>query len=165
MDGLHLNDSEGQTLFRLLQCRYDIRHLLPSNAKTRDVLNLNYENRSKDWTEPTEVGSSNDELLYPCSWFMLENLEILQWVSDKPYVSQHYTARQLLRQYPEGGKWILQRYTKWLNSSGSRAFWLRGTSKFQITIQGPLLWTFANVNIPSRNGEDLYHVTPTFQFV
>ncbi|KAF7868360.1 hypothetical protein EAF04_004892 [Stromatinia cepivora] len=56
-----------------------------------------------------------------------KNLEIIQWVSDKPYISQHYTARQLLAQYPHAGEWIIKKYSRWLNSAGAPTFWLRGT--------------------------------------
>ncbi|KAJ8070998.1 hypothetical protein OCU04_001349 [Sclerotinia nivalis] len=56
-----------------------------------------------------------------------KNLEIIQWVSDKPYISQHYTARQLLAQYPHAGEWIIEKYARWLNSAGAPTFWIRGT--------------------------------------
>ncbi|APA06018.1 hypothetical protein sscle_01g007880 [Sclerotinia sclerotiorum 1980 UF-70] len=56
-----------------------------------------------------------------------KNLEIIQWVSDIPYISQHYTARQLLAQYPHAGEWIIEKYTRWLNSAGVSTFWIRGT--------------------------------------
>ncbi|KAM0136050.1 hypothetical protein ACHAP3_004671 [Botrytis cinerea] len=56
-----------------------------------------------------------------------KNLEVIQWVSDKPYISQHYTARQLLSQYPHAGEWIIEKYNKWLHQSEAPAFWLRGT--------------------------------------
>ncbi|TGO82675.1 hypothetical protein BPOR_0780g00040 [Botrytis porri] len=56
-----------------------------------------------------------------------KNIEVIQWVSDKPYISQHYTARQLLSQYPYAGEWIIEKYTKWLHHDGAPAFWLRGT--------------------------------------
>ena len=56
-----------------------------------------------------------------------KNLEVIQWVSDKPYISQHYTARQLLSQYPHAGEWIIEKYNKWLHQNEAPAFWLRGT--------------------------------------
>ncbi|THV48684.1 hypothetical protein BGAL_0233g00010 [Botrytis galanthina] len=56
-----------------------------------------------------------------------KNLEVIQWVSDKPYISLHYTARQLLSQYPHAGEWIIEKYTKWLHQNEAPAFWLRGT--------------------------------------
>ncbi|TGO39831.1 hypothetical protein BHYA_0047g00350 [Botrytis hyacinthi] len=56
-----------------------------------------------------------------------QSLEVIQWVSDKPYISQHYTARQLLSQYPYAGEWIIEKYNKWLHENGAPAFWLRGT--------------------------------------
>ncbi|KAI9645005.1 hypothetical protein NHQ30_007042 [Ciborinia camelliae] len=56
-----------------------------------------------------------------------KNLEIIQWVSDKAYISQHYTARQLLAHYPHAGEWIIEKYTRWLHRDGAPTFWLRGT--------------------------------------
>ncbi|KAF7951718.1 hypothetical protein EAE96_007017 [Botrytis aclada] len=56
-----------------------------------------------------------------------KNVEVIQWVSDKPYISQHYTARQLLSQYPHAGEWIIEKYTKWLHQNAAPVFWLRGT--------------------------------------
>ncbi|TGO76195.1 hypothetical protein BELL_0169g00150 [Botrytis elliptica] len=56
-----------------------------------------------------------------------KNLEVIQWVSDKSYISQHYTARQLLSQYPHAGEWIIEKYTPWLHRNEAPAFWLRGT--------------------------------------
>ncbi|TGO19475.1 hypothetical protein BTUL_0004g01140 [Botrytis tulipae] len=56
-----------------------------------------------------------------------KNLEVIQWVSYKPYISQHYTARRSLSQYPHAGEWIIDKYTKWLHQNVAPAFWLRGT--------------------------------------
>ncbi|TGO61793.1 hypothetical protein BOTNAR_0123g00180 [Botryotinia narcissicola] len=56
-----------------------------------------------------------------------KNLEVIQWVSNKLNISQHYTARQLLSQYPHAGEWIVEKYIKWLHQNGAPAFWLRGT--------------------------------------
>ncbi|KAF5867509.1 putative ankyrin repeat protein [Botrytis fragariae] len=56
-----------------------------------------------------------------------KNLEVIQWISDKPHISQHYTARQLLSEYPHAGEWIVEKYTKWLHQNAAPVFWLRGT--------------------------------------
>lgn len=56
--------------------------------------------------------------------------KIVQWVSDSPYISRHYTARQQLKHCPEAGQWIHEKYARWLDTIGSPVFWIRGTSKF-----------------------------------
>ncbi|QSZ28864.1 hypothetical protein DSL72_003369, partial [Monilinia vaccinii-corymbosi] len=64
-----------------------------------------------------------------------KNLEIIEWVSVIPYISRHYTARQLLAQYPHAGEWIIKKYTRWLRCDGAPALWLRetiGTGKTSI---------------------------------
>jgi ankyrin repeat domain-containing protein 50 len=55
-----------------------------------------------------------------------ERLEILTWVSDIPYESNHYTAR---KERTDGtGEWLLrhERYREWRGSSASTILWLHG---------------------------------------
>ena len=55
-----------------------------------------------------------------------ERCEILTWVSDIPYESNHYTAR---RGRTDGtGEWLLRhdRYREWRGSSASTILWLHG---------------------------------------
>jgi hypothetical protein len=55
-----------------------------------------------------------------------ERLEILTWISDIPYESNHYTAR---KERTEGtGEWLLRhkQYREWRGSSTSTILWLHG---------------------------------------
>jgi hypothetical protein len=55
-----------------------------------------------------------------------ERLEILTWISDIPYESNHYTARE---ERTDGtGEWLLrhERYREWRESSASTILWLHG---------------------------------------
>ncbi|KAB8291199.1 hypothetical protein EYC80_009886 [Monilinia laxa] len=88
-----------------------------------------------------------------------KNFKIIQWISVKPYVSQHYTARQLLVEYPHAGKWIIEKYTKWLHCDGAPAFWLRGTigtGKTSIVLVSQLAWTL-NGNAIEQSIVDMFN--------
>jgi ankyrin repeat domain-containing protein 50 len=58
-----------------------------------------------------------------------ERLEILAWVSDIPYKSNHYTASR--GRTGGTGEWLLihERYREWRESSASMILWLHGSRK------------------------------------
>ncbi|KAH0538447.1 hypothetical protein FGG08_004945 [Glutinoglossum americanum] len=76
-----------------------------------------------------------------------EQIEILTWVSDIPYESNHYTAR---RERTGGtGEWLLrhERYREWRKSSASTILWLHGIpgagkTKLVSTVVDDLLGSF-----------------------
>jgi ankyrin repeat domain-containing protein 50 len=74
-----------------------------------------------------------------------ERLEILAWVSDIPYESNHYAARK--GHTPGTGEWLLrhERYREWRGSSASMILWLHGIRKCRAI--HPLLWFLLTMSI------------------
>lgn len=62
-----------------------------------------------------------------------ERVKILQWVSDIPYESDHYTAKKGII---EGtGRWLMQHetYKTWRDAKESTVLWLNGIRKYYAT--------------------------------
>ena len=82
-----------------------------------------------------------------------ERCKILQWVSDVPYESDHYTARK--GRVDGTGEWLLQHpaYKSWRESTTSTVLWLNA---IRLSLQKPL--TFSNFKMltlsDSRSGKD-----------